>query len=392
MANKMIRDGEFIRDRSGGVVTSLGSDEERTKCYAVIVECGHCGRGYYIPIMFTTRASNIQNAIKDIKMTPKVKREKVNCVLDAFEITELEKFTIDALNDHDDYLLGYVEKDSGKMKERRIASFINEDESVRTADEYHYYDVLARAFAPRYVGSDLIVPTRINRKELVDEFMKVGAIRYGIKREDPFFPMLYFLERGEDNELGIKLDGNILTCDDIDKKKIVESIFTNKTILNKSGKRTFVPKSKYFLNFNVSRANNLFNILHNIFKTEIFKETDSEYNDNISIESKETIMKLIYKNLKVGKSIASQFAEYLVRLEMHMLLESQKPWFVIKNNNKIKDCFNTDDEAGIQNKTAFVEISSGDYEEMKAFLTKFKNLYNNDFSDPEEKDNKNNDK
>lgn len=213
MTNKMIRDGEFIRDRSGGVVTSLGSDEERTKCYAVIVECGHCGRGYYIPIMFTTRASSVQNAIKDIKMTPKVKREKINCVLDAFEITELEKFTIDALNDHDDYLLGYVEKDSGKMKERRIASFINEDESVRTADDYHYYDVLARAFAPRYVGSDLIVPTRINRKELVDEFMKVGAIRYGIKREDPFFPMLYFLERGEDNELGIKLDGNILTYD-----------------------------------------------------------------------------------------------------------------------------------------------------------------------------------
>ncbi len=189
-----------------------------------------------------------------------------------------------------------------------------------------------------------------------------------------------------------KVDGNILTCDDIDKKKIVESIFTNKTILNKSGRRAFVPKSKYFLNFNVSRANSLFNILHNIFKTEIFKETDSEYNDNISIESKETIMKLIHKNLKVGKSIASQFAEYLVRLEMHMLLESQKPWFVIKNNDKIKDCFNTDDEAGIQNKTAFVEVSSSDYEEMKAFLTKFKNLYNNDFSDPEEKDNKNNDK
>ena len=213
MANKMIRDGEFIRDRSGGVVTSLGSDEERTKCYAVIVECGHCGRGYYIPIMFTTRASSVQNAIKDIKMTPKVKREKVNCVLDAFEITELEKFTIDALNDHDDYLLGYVAKDSSRMESRRIALHWDDETAVRTADDYHYYDVLARTFAPRYVGSELIVPTRINRKELVEEFMKVGAIRYGIKREDPFFPMLYFLERGEDNELGIRLEGNNLYYD-----------------------------------------------------------------------------------------------------------------------------------------------------------------------------------
>ena len=211
MANKLIRDGEFIRDRRGGVLDFLGSDEERTKCYAVIVECGHCGRGYYIPIMFTTRSSNIQNAIKDIKMTPKVKREKINCVLDAFEITELEKFTIDAINDHDDYLLGYIEKDSKKMEERRIAANFNEDVTVRTADEYHYYDVLARTFAPRYVGSDLIVPTRINRKELMEEFFEVAAVRYGMKREDPFFPLLYFMECGEDNKLGIKFDGKSLS-------------------------------------------------------------------------------------------------------------------------------------------------------------------------------------
>ena len=213
MANKMMRDGEFIRDSKGGVFTSLGSDDERTKCYAVIVECGHCGRGYYIPIMFTTKANNIHNAIQDIKMTPKVKREKDGCVLDAFEITELEKFTIDAINDHDDYLLGYVAKDSSRMESRRIALHWDDETAVRIADDYHYYDVLARTFAPRYVGSELIVPTRINRKELVEEFMKVGAIRYGIKREDPFFPMLYYMECGENNELGIKLEGNNLSYD-----------------------------------------------------------------------------------------------------------------------------------------------------------------------------------
>ena len=43
--------------------------------------------------------------------------------------------------------------------------------------------------------------------------MKVGAIRYGIKREDPFFPMLYYMECGENNELGIKLEGNNLSYD-----------------------------------------------------------------------------------------------------------------------------------------------------------------------------------
>lgn len=211
MANKMIRDGEFLRDKHGGVFTSLGSDEDRKKCYAVIVKCGHCGEGFYIPIMFTTRSGSVHNAIEDIKMTPRVKREKSDCVLDAFEISELEKFVIDAINDHDDYLKGYVEKDSWKMEDRRIATYWDDESAIRTADEYHYYDVLARTFAPRYVGSQLIIPTRINRKELLQEFFKCAAVRYGFKREDPFFPMLYYMQYGEANDLGIKFDNNTIS-------------------------------------------------------------------------------------------------------------------------------------------------------------------------------------
>ena len=211
MANKMIRDGEFLRDRHGGVFTSLGRDEERNKCYAVIVRCGHCGEGFYIPIMFTTRSGSVRNAIEDIKMTPRVKREKSDCVLDAFEISELEKFIVDAINDHDDYLKGYVAKDTWKMEDRRISAYWDDETEIRTADDYHYYDVLARTFAPRYVGSELIVPTRINRKELLQEFFKCAAVRYGFKREDPFFPMLYYMQYGEENDLGIKFDGKIVS-------------------------------------------------------------------------------------------------------------------------------------------------------------------------------------
>lgn len=213
MANKNIRDGNFLRNNKGGVYYSLGSDEDEKKCYAVIVKCGHCGDGYYIPIMFTTKSNNVHTAIEDIKMTPRVKREKQDCVLDAFEISELEKFIIDAVNDHDDYLKGYVEKDSWRMEDRRIASFMSEDADVKTADEYHYYDVLARAFAPRRVGSELIVPTRINRKELLQEFFRCAAIRYGYKREDPFFPMLYYMQYGEENDMGIKFENNTLSYD-----------------------------------------------------------------------------------------------------------------------------------------------------------------------------------
>ena len=246
MSNKNVRDGEFIRDMRGSVIKILDNDAERNKCYAVIVKCGHCGDGFYIPIMFTTRAKNVQNAIEDIKMTPRVKREKSDCILDAFEITELEKFTIDAVNDHDDYLKGFVEKDTWKMDDRRIATVFSDDAEIRTADQYHYYDVLARVFAPRYVGSELIVPSRINRKELIQEFMKVAAIRYGIKRDDPFFPMLYYMECGEDNDLGIKFDGKTLSYNFKNENFIYSLDEKILKYFDRFGMKTSVKKEEYF--------------------------------------------------------------------------------------------------------------------------------------------------
>ena len=35
--------------------TLLQIDYENAKEYAVIVKCGHCGDGYYIPVMFSIR-------------------------------------------------------------------------------------------------------------------------------------------------------------------------------------------------------------------------------------------------------------------------------------------------------------------------------------------------
>jgi hypothetical protein len=143
-------------------------------------------------------------------------------------------------------------------------------------------------------------------------------------------------------------------------------------------------KKRYFLTFEGS-GNNLFNILHNDFKTEIFKD-DKTYVDDISIDNKETIMKIIYKNFKIGNSISTQFAEYLVRLEAHMLLKSQDPFFVVKNNDELKDCF-TDN---MSNRNAFVEIKEEDFEDIKTFLIKYHNLSDNDFNiESDKKDNEN---
>ena len=135
-------------------------------------------------------------------------------------------------------------------------------------------------------------------------------------------------------------------------------------------------KKKYFLMFN-GNGNGLFDILHKDFKTKIFK--GNEYVNNISLENKEDLMKIIYKKLKIGNSVSSLFAEYLVRLEAHMLLEKQdKSWFVVENNDELLQYFKPKSKK-ILNKNAFVEMSQDDYEKIEPFLTKYHIFSDSDF-------------
>ena len=153
----------------------------------------------------------------------------------------------------------------------------------------------------------------------------------------------------------------------------INSILTNNLFSSKRKKR-------YFLTFDGS-GNDLFNILHKEFKTEIFKD-DKTYVDDISIENKENIMKIIHKNLKIGNRISTQFAEYLVRLEAHMLLEKRDPFFVVKDNKELENCF-TDN---MSNRNAFVEIKEDDFEDVKTFLSKYHILAEKDFDTSSEND------
>ena len=177
----------------------------------------------------------------------------------------------------------------------------------------------------------------------------------------------------------------IINIDDIDGDFIREEIVSdNKKINNilnnifiKKINKKYYEKKKYFLTFDGS-GNGLFDILHKDFETKIFKE-NGKYESDISAESKETIMKLIYKKLKIGNSISTQFADYFVRLEAHMLLKNKKSWFVVENNSKLRKCFVPDSEK-ILNQNAFVEIEEEDYEDIKKFLKRLHELSDNDFN------------
>lgn len=224
----------------------------------------------------------------------------------------------------------------------------------------------------------------VNKEQALYYMMAERSIKDAIKsaQSDIYFGFKDINNGDSDSDVD---DKNILIADDDKKTKIFNSILNKNTIVTQKGKKISVNKPKYFLTFTGS-GEKLFNILHKDFKTKIFKN-DKTYLNDISTENKEIIMKLIYKNFKIGNSISTQFAEYLVRLEAHMLLEKRDPWFVVENNDELKNCFKPN-STKILNKKAFVEIKQEDYENIKSFMTKLKNLYDNDFILESEDDDK----
>ena len=184
---------------------------------------------------------------------------------------------------------------------------------------------------------------------------------------------------------GIKKDkDNILSVKDSKKDKILNTIVGNETILIDKGEKIEAPKKRYFLTID-GDGDGLFKLIHREFKTKIFKSDKdtgaNSYVDKISLKNKITLMEVIHKYLGIGKSISEKFAEYLVRLDAHMLLEKKEPWFVAENNDDLfnSGCFKIKGARKIVNKHAFVEISKDDYDTVNSFLSEYHKLYDNDF-------------
>ena len=184
---------------------------------------------------------------------------------------------------------------------------------------------------------------------------------------------------------GSKIREDMVSATDGELAQKFNSIFNNIINIHQSSKYRSA-KEAYFLTFE-DNGEGLFNILHNDFKTKIF-DSKGNYENDISLESKETIMKIIYKNLKIGNSISTQFAKYLIRLEAHMMLtDPEKSWFVVKDNTELEKHFDKDSEK-ISNKNAFVKILQDDYEGIQKFLTRYRELAEKDFDTSSESDTK----
>lgn len=221
MGSKFFRKGEnsdaALYNEKGGLLESLHSEND--KSFAIIIKCGHCGNGYYIPILLSCYAKNIKTAIKNIKAMPRVKRDYKYAVIDAFEVTDKENYMIKSINDHDPYLLGYDKEDDEKILARRIPTSLriksiledNLDATdselkslIETVDSFDEKYVIQRYYAPRIQGGKVTYLKRFDRKEFLEEYFTRETYRLGIRKSDIHFLSVYYQIYGENNKLGLK--------------------------------------------------------------------------------------------------------------------------------------------------------------------------------------------
>ena len=119
--NNVVRNTKIYDTLTGTEVIDLTEAPENLKYYAAVVMCGHCGNGYYLPVVLPIISKNADDAVALAKLTPRVKEFKKNCILCLGEIDFLEYKILRAFNDQDSFLrssqVGY---DDRSVEARRV--------------------------------------------------------------------------------------------------------------------------------------------------------------------------------------------------------------------------------------------------------------------------------
>ena len=158
------------------------AEQPRKKFYIVLARGGHCGRGYFVPMVYRAVAYNKKEAISKARDIPRVKHDQQGGVILAEETNFLEFMFVSILNDHDPYLITN-DSYSENLKERRVRSplFIDgrinsaiiegkdinkqyccDINNIKTAEEYADDYPLQQALAPRLENGVYVFPKNID--------------------------------------------------------------------------------------------------------------------------------------------------------------------------------------------------------------------------------------
>ncbi len=69
---KSIRNNGVLYYPNGAIINCVRNGED-DKFFGVVAMCGHCGYGYFIPILFSVKAKDLKSAVEYAKNFPRVK-------------------------------------------------------------------------------------------------------------------------------------------------------------------------------------------------------------------------------------------------------------------------------------------------------------------------------
>ena len=217
-----VRDNREIYDIQTGCTTVYTEDSEKSHYYAVVIKCGHCGNGYFIPIIATIETKNKDFAIDLAKNLPRVKKSNKYSVMGMKEVSVEEFRLLQHINDCDKYLTGTNANELEDLYDRRVImeeaimdlenygknkrTFNYDRLDIKEAKDYAPKYVLQRYVAPTYMGEKLVYPRNINMYRMLDEYFYYNTFELGIKGGSTPALSLYYQIYGENNPLNIDYD------------------------------------------------------------------------------------------------------------------------------------------------------------------------------------------
>ena len=223
---RIIKEG-LLYDLKRGSVIDLGFGEDN-KFFAVLVQSGHCGNGYFIPTIVTAWAKDAKAAGEYAKFKARTKTGSKDCIIATCEISYIEKFMIELIRMHDPYCStkthNSVNKPYEEIRRRRIVlpaiCPTNPDETlirldgniveIKMAENYDDDCVLERYCAPSIKGEKITYPHKLNLQEILNEYYDINTIKYGIGKRNELLMALYYQHAGENNVAGIKYSHGML--------------------------------------------------------------------------------------------------------------------------------------------------------------------------------------
>jgi len=246
MANFILTNDNIFYNKLTGDIKAFDNYGEDLKRFAVIVQGGHCGKGYFIPVILTVTAQTKEIAIEIAKNIGKIKKRQ-GAILAATEVNKPQFLALEHISARDEYFQLSNTAFLSDLHERRVviestAKFVETEyegknnkitkDEIRTADQYDDKYVLQRYFAPTYYGDKLVYNNHYNQnqvKQIILDYIEQNTFEIGVKNNDLDLLALYYQIFGENNKYNVDYNEGILSYTDEYGEKI-EAIATEKLI------------------------------------------------------------------------------------------------------------------------------------------------------------------